>query len=160
MDLKFKWLEPFQLVDGSDRRLTYMMAEHDEERLRDVPGIYIFGRRHGENFTPVYVGQATRLKARVWNQFNNNRLMNSLQHTLNGSRELLIGEFVGRRGQQPKRVLDVVENGLIKLALAEGHELVNKHGTRIRSHAIEMSGSRTARSWLPGRHVKVEDRRG
>lgn len=160
MDLRFKWLEPFQLVDGARRGLTYMVADADQERLPDVPGIYIFGRRHGDGFTPVYIGQAGSLRSRVWFQLNNNRLMNSLEQARNGTRELLIGEFSARPGQRAKRALDIVERGLIKLALAEGHELVNRHGTRIRSHSVEMSGSRSARSWLPERHISFEDKKG
>lgn len=156
MDLQFNWLEPFQLVDGAAKRLTYCVSGEDEARLPVGPGVYIFGRRHGRDFSPVYVGKAVKLNTRLWQQFNNNRLMNSLRDAPNGSRELLIAEFVGRRGQQPKRVLPIVERGLIKLALAQDYEIVNKHGTRIRSHAVEMSGSRDARSWLPKRHVQFE----
>ena len=156
MNLKFRWLEPFQLVDGSPCRLTYMVAQGEEDRIPDGPGIYIFGRRHGAVFAPLYVGQAGNLRSRVSFQLNNNRLMNSLQSAPNGTRELLVGSFVAKQGQRTKPVLDIVERGLIKLALADGHEIVNKHGTRIRSHCVEMSGSRAARSWLPERHMQFE----
>lgn len=156
MTIKFRWLEPFRLVDGSAQRHTYVVTEADEERLPNSPGIYVFGRRHGAAFTPVYIGQAANLKTRIWSQFNNNRLMNSLEETPNGARELLVAQFISNRGQRVKKVLHLVERGLIKLALAEGFELVNKHGTHISSHAVEMSGSREARAWLPERHMKFE----
>jgi hypothetical protein len=69
---------------------------------------------------------------------------------------ILVGELITRGGQRAARAIQVVERGLIKLALAQGHDIVNVQGTRIRSHHIRMAGNREARSWLPSTTVQFE----
>src|SRR6266540_1327951 len=77
MDLQFKWLDPMPLVGGSAEHLTYRITNEDDKRLSEVPGIYILGRRHGVNFSPMYVGRAGGLRSRIWQQFTTNiKLMN------------------------------------------------------------------------------------
>ena len=154
MDLTIAWLPPFKLTDASKQRMTYTFDGLDD--LPDTAGVYVFGRRHGNAFSPLYVGKATIISRRIPQQLNNNKLMRALELAPNGRRELLIGEVMAKRGLQPERAIVVVERGLIKLALAQGHDLVNVSGTAIRSHTVHMSGDRAARDWLQTRRLQVE----
>lgn len=154
MDLHIAWLPPHPLRDGYRERLTYTLDDLDD--LPDSPGVYIFGRRHGDTFAPVYIGKALDLYRRIRQQLNNNRLMNALWDAPTGERQLLVGELVAKPGQRAERAIKIVERGLIKLALAQGHEIVNVQGARLHSHDIAMTGNRATRSWLPGSQLQFE----
>ena len=154
MEIHIDWLAPFTLRDGRNDLLTYTFEGIDS--LSNDAGIYVFGRRHGQIFTPLYIGKAENLSRRISQQLNNNRLMNALAQAPSGQRELLIGELHAKRGQQTDRVLRILESGLIKLALAQGNDIFNVHGTRIQSHTTLMTGNRLSRSWLPARELQFE----
>lgn len=81
-------------------------------------------------------------------QFNNARLMNGIKRAPAGYRVVLIGELVTKPGQQAERALDIIEAALIRYALAEGLELLNKQGTRIYRHTLKSRGDRESTSWL------------
>lgn len=148
MEIDVRWLQPIPLIDGSKELLIYTCESPDD--LPEGPGVYIFGRQHGDTFSPLYIGQATDLRQRILlQQFNNAKLMNGIKQAEAGSRMLLIGEVDLRGGQRVKRVLDVVESALIEYALANGHELLNKQGTRTPVHVINFTGNRTSRQVAP-----------
>lgn len=155
MELHLEWLPPYSLRRSKGVDLfTYTFDGVDD--LSAGAGIYVFGRRHGKRFAPLYVGKATDLSRRIPQQLNNNRLMNALVKAASGHRELLVGELHAKPGQQLAKVLKVLERGLIKLALAQGNDIVNKQGTKIRSHTAIMAGNRDARSWLPAHSLQFE----
>lgn len=58
---------------------------------------------------------------------------------------LLVGEYVTKPGQRIEKCLDLTERALIRYFLSEGHDLVNKQGTRIRRHELESTGRRPKR---------------
>jgi len=60
----------------------------------------------------------------------------------NGKRVLLAGRFIPRSGQQEDKCLSILERALIRYFLSEGHDLVNKQGTRLRRHEIDSVGSK------------------
>ena len=64
-------------------------------------------------------------------------------------RFLAVGEIIGKPGQSPASALNTVERSLIRHALAEDHDILNKMGTRERLHHIRSAGSRVGRGWLP-----------
>jgi hypothetical protein len=49
---------------------------------------------------------------------------------------VLAGKFISKRGQQEAKCLPLLEKALIRYFLSEGHDLVNKQGTRLRRHEI------------------------
>lgn len=156
MRIEVKWSRPLPLRDGSAELLTYTCDDLDPSL--DEPGVYIFARRHGDSVSPLYIGQASRLKQRVEQQFaNNTRLMNGLKQAGAGQRILLLGRVQFKRGQQLKQVLNVLESALIQHALTEGHELLNKQGTKTPVHTISFQGNRTSRCIAP-LHVNVRMR--
>lgn len=138
MQLTLEWGRPIPLKDASDQNLIYSL---DLERLPPQPGVYVFGRRWGNAFEALYVGKANRLRGRINQQMNNLRLMQHLKSARQGKRIVLAGQFVARSGQQTAKCLPLLERALIRYFLSEGHDLVNKQGTRIRRHEIASNGS-------------------
>jgi hypothetical protein len=145
MRFDLEWLPPISLKDGGDQNLIYTCERSD---LPEVPGIYIFGRRHGLSFEALYVGKATSVQGRVREQFKNLPLMKHVEGAKNGERILLVGRFVPHRGQQPDNCLPIIERALIRHYLERDDDLVNVHGTRLRTHEIQSTGA-GARHGIP-----------
>ena len=147
MEIDITWSKPIRLHDGWRDDLIYTCDEVDE--LPDEPGVYVFARSYGDSIVPLYIGRATSLATRLWQQFNNAKLMLRIQKASSGRRVLLVGELQLKRGQNVERVLDVVEPTLIEYAVAQGHDLINKQGTSPKVHHINSRGSREAKSVAP-----------
>jgi len=155
MKLHIEWTRPHKLRDGSKLNFIYTF---DTEKLPKSPGVYIFARRWGASFEALYVGKATGLRGRIKNQFNNLRLMQHLKNAKAGNRVVLAGALRTRPGQQRAKSLDLVERALIRYFLSEGHDLVNKQGTRLRRHEVVSDGSHPKRAFP--RHIFVEKAKG
>ena len=101
----------------------------------------MFGRRYGRQFEALYVGKALNLRSRIRSQLKGNvALMCHVKGAKAGKRVVVIARAVTKPGQRIKKVLAIIERAFIKHFLAEGHDLVNKQGTRIRRHVIASSG--------------------
>ena len=138
MELQLDWMQPVALQNGAERNLTYTCDLSD---LPEKSGIYIFGRRFGSSFEALYVGKAQSIRSRIKTQLNNNRLMNHVRTARNGERLLLLGQFIAGPGQRTATCLPIIEHALIRHFLERGDDLVNVHGTRLRTHEIRSSGS-------------------
>ncbi|MEW6366530.1 MAG: hypothetical protein AB1714_18030 [Acidobacteriota bacterium] len=143
MKLHVEWSRPIQLRDASKDNMIYTL---DLNRVGTGAGIYIFGRRWGSQFEALYVGKASNsVRGRVKNHLNNLRLMQHLRNAKTGRRFVLTGEILTKRGQRLAKSLTLTERALIRYFLSEGHDLVNKQGTRIRRHELESSGKHPKR---------------
>lgn len=146
MKMVLEWTKPLVLKDASGENLIY---KADVDKLPAAPGIYIFGRRWGNGeFEALYVGKATRIRSRIKGHFNNLRLMQHLRNAKGGKRLILAGRLATRPGQQVAKCLTVIERGFIRHFLSEGHDLVNKMGTRLRRHEVNSTGKHPKR-FLP-----------
>lgn len=146
MKLHVEWARPFPLKDGTRENLIYTT---DLSKLPKTAGIYVFGRRWGTGFEALYVGKAQGIRGRVKGQLNNLRLMQHVKNAKTGKRILLVGKIVTKPGQQRDKVVRLVERALIRYFLSEGHDLVNKQGTRLRRHEVVSSG-RHPKRFIPG----------
>lgn len=156
MKIDLKWDKPIRLRDGSRVKQIYQCK--GLERVPNKPGIYIFARSFGKHVAPLYIGQALRLKDRIYGQFNNLHLMLGLQQAETGHRFLIVARLKLHPGQQKERVLNIVESAFIKHALSEGHDLLNQQGTKTHVHAIRSKGSNLSRKFAP-RAMYVERKR-
>lgn len=129
MDLRVTWHKPVKL--RKSRPGSTYIYELDQDSIPDKPGVYIFMRRFGKNLNPLYVGKAQNLKTRIGQQLVALKLMKGLENAEIGSRAVVFGEFVPRPGQSENRCLLLIEKALIRHFLSEGHDLLNKLGTRI-----------------------------
>jgi len=157
LKIDLKWERPFRLKDGSRFNLIYSCSGLDH--VVSKPGLYIFARRYGKSVAPLYIGQALKLRGRIEQQFNNVKLMTTLKKARSGRRILLVARLRLHPGQQKKKVLEIVESALIKHALAQGHDLINQHGTKTKVHAIRSEGNSSSKQVAP-RTMLVERKKG
>jgi hypothetical protein len=142
------WDKPIHLKDGAKFNQVYYCPSLD--RISNKAGVYVFARSFGAVVAPLYVGQASRLRNRIGQHFKNNvRLMISLKQADIGHRILLVGRLKLGRGQQKKKVLDIVESSLIKHALTQGYVLLNKQGVKTRVHTIKSKGNHSSKQVAP-----------
>jgi hypothetical protein len=147
LKIDLKWERPLRLRDGSRRNLIYDCS--GLKRLPNKPGVYVFARRFGKGVTPLYVGQALKLRTRIEQQFNNVRLMMGVKQAPAGHRILLAGRIILHPGQRKDKVLNIVESALMKRALADGHDLLNQQGTKTKVHTIRSKGNTSSRQVAP-----------
>ncbi len=151
MRLHIEWERPILLRDARDDNMIYGLAL---DKVPDEAGIYIFGRRWGSQFEALYVGKANSIRGRVKGHLNNLRLMQHLRNAKTGKRILLAGRVVTRRGQNLNKCLVLAERAFIRYFLSEGHDLVNKQGTRLRRHEVESSGRHPKRFFPRAMHLE------
>jgi hypothetical protein len=137
MKLQIEWSRPVQLRDASSQNMIYAL---DSGKVLSAAGIYVFGRRFGRQFEALYVGKAEWIRGRVKGQLNNLRLMQHLRNAKAGKRILLAGKLITKPGQRLTKCLALAERALIRYFLSEGHDLVNKQGTRLSRHELASTG--------------------
>ena len=137
MKLHVEWSRPIQLKDASKENMIYGI---DLNKVNAGTGVYIFGRRWGSQFESLYVGKARNVRSRVKGHLNNLRLMQHLRNAKTGKRIVLSGRLRTKPGQKLSKCLVLAERALIRYSLSEGHDLVNKQGTRLRRHELHSSG--------------------
>src|SRR6185437_13836402 len=100
MDLDIFWHPPVALTDGSKANLILTC---DLKKIPDEPGVYAFAREWGENIEPLYIGQASNLRARMKQHFQGNvPLMQQIRNASNGRKVVLVAEWQAKRGQQER----------------------------------------------------------
>ena len=133
MKIEIHWQRKLKMVPMRSDEVEY---DFDLDPIQDLPGVYIFLRKHGSVLSPLYVGKTTSLRRRM-TQYRNLQgdhaiqIMEAVRDAENGTRWLVFGEFNTKRGQQEDRLLEIVERAFIAHYLAQGHVLINTQGTRI-----------------------------
>src|SRR5688572_28890697 len=103
----------------------------------------------------LYVGMANNLRGRIKGQLNNLKLMLHVRHAQGGRRVILTGEIKTRPGQQTRTCLPIIERALIRYFLSEGHNLVNKSGTKLRGHEVHSVGKHPKRFFPKKMYVEL-----
>ena len=155
MKLLIDWYRPIRLNSAGKNTVGYTL---NLEKIPTRAGIYIFGRRWGTQYEALYVGKAGKIRGRVRTHFNNLKLMQHLRDAKSGTRFLLVGGLIRRQGQDLEKCLRLAERAMIRHFLSEGHDLVNKSGTRLRRHELRADGSYPKR-FFP-REVFLESAKG
>ncbi len=137
MRLQLEWTRQISLRSAVRQNLIYSV---DQDKLPSAAGVYVLGRCYGGGFEALYVGKANDIRGRLRGQFKNLPLMMHVKKAKNGKRVVLTGCFQPKPGQKLAKCLPIVERALIRYFLSEGHDLVNKQGTRLRRHEIASSG--------------------
>jgi hypothetical protein len=138
MKIEIHWQRKLKMVPMRSDEVEY---DFELDPIPDLPGVYIFLRKHGRVPSPLYVGKTTSLRRRMA-QYRNLQgdhavqIMEAVRHAENGARWLVFGVFKTKRGQQEDRLLEIVERALIAHYLAQGHVLINTQGTRIPTNEI------------------------
>ena len=151
LNIEAAWSKPIKLSEATSG-VAYECP--DLEFIPEDPAVYIFGRAHGENVAPIYIGRALDLRQRMEQQFDSVKLMSRLKDAANGTRFLIYCVPILKRGQKATKVLKVMEDALIAHALAEGYELRQKQGTLRPNHTIKFAGNRTSEA-IAGRLIRL-----
>jgi hypothetical protein len=153
MPIEGSWQKPLTLRDTSQ---GYSLSPEDEDLLTAAPAVYVFGRNYAETATPLYIGQTLDFRRRILREhFDSIRFMNALKAFPHGERFLLWCTFSSQ--WRIRRILDVLERGLIDKALTEGHQLINIRGVRTPTHEFKFTGNRISEQ-IAGRRMLVRKR--
>jgi hypothetical protein len=145
MDLNLEWGKPLPLRKSTGNTIYAL----DLEKIPRTTGVYIFLRLHGDSVNVLYVGKADNLKGRIKRQLDAVRLMKGIENAPTGKRWLVYAEFKPKQGQRAN-CLRLIERGLIRYYLAQGNELLNIQGIRIRKHSLTSErSSAIARRMIP-----------
>jgi len=140
MEIDATWAVPIDLTPiGDGYRL-------DLDVIGDHPAVYLIARRHGDRSVPLYIGRTAKLQRRMRQHFDSLRFMRALSDFPSGTRFLAWSTFRLKQGQRLKRVMGIVERGLILHALSEGHQLINIQGTRTPVDTVNFTGNLAARN--------------
>ena len=154
MKIRIDWTQPI-LLRAQRRDVGYLI---DLDKIPAAAGVYVFGRKYGSGFEALYVGQSKNMRSRVKIHLNSLRLMKFLRDAKNGGRVLYAGAIVTGQGQRLEKLMNITERALMRHFLAEGHDLANKQGTRLRRHEIAAEG-RHPQGFIP-RNMFVERHKG
>lgn len=146
MKIEGSWSQPIQLKKGPEGGLIYTL---DLQKLPAVPGVYVFGRRHGENIVPIYIGQTLSVRGRIKSHLESLPLMRAIENSASGGRFLIYCTVKAGSAEKAKKHIRVVERALILHAQSEGHEIINKQGTKLPTDTISFVGNRTSEAIAP-----------
>lgn len=138
-----KWRESLTLRMHRDGGVSVELGE-----IPTGPGVYIFLRKHGKKFDALYVGKTKGLQGRIKNQLNNLHLMKEVRNSGNGSKMLMIGEFIPKPGQQMDPSLLRIEKALIRHFVSHNDSLLNVQGTKLKLATVR-SERRDLKTFLP-----------
>jgi hypothetical protein len=158
MKIELEWEGPITLKPVNTGGYKF---EAIEEELPTHAGIYVFARKFGPSFYPIYIGKAGNVRTRLKTQFKSLPLMVKVKNwnqtnaedesrALNGTRVLFIGSLAKPNSVvQVKKALGIAERSLIEHALTEGHNIVNIQMTKTKYDEVTSSGVKGHRSFAP-----------
>jgi len=100
---------------------------------------------------PLYIGRSKNLYNRIWEHFETTTFMKQIAKSPRGEKVLIMGKYISKPGQSSERAIAIVEKALIAHALTEGHELLNKAGTKTPTHEVRFSGFNKAKQFSDGK---------
>lgn len=146
MKIDATWSQPLPLAKDRTGKLVYTL---DLEKLPQKPGVYVFGRQHGESIAPIYIGETMTLRSRVKKHLESVPLMHAVRDAAGGSRFLIYCTIKSRSEEKSKKQVEILERALILHSQTEGHHLVNKKGTKLPTDTICFIGNRTSEAIAP-----------
>jgi len=151
VNIELLWRTPLDLIETSPSdSQDYLLDNDSARRVPEKAGIYVFARRFGTLYEPLYVGQADNLRLRINQHLKTNvALMKAMREAKSGARSILIAEIRTRQGQQVQRVLDIVERAFIAEAVRSGSSLVNRQLVAQNFHEIASTGAKASRGPFP-----------
>jgi hypothetical protein len=146
MKIEATWSQPIPLIKDKSGKLIYTL---DLKSLPAKPGVYVFGRKHGSTVVPIYIGETLSVRGRIKWHLDSLPLMRAIEQSHTGRRFLIYCTVKAGTTDKAKKHIGVLERALILHAQGEGHELVNKRGTKLPTDTISFSGNRTSEAIAP-----------
>ncbi len=143
MATDLKLFGPFA-VKCTDTRARVKQIDSSAEFWAAIPqeiptknGVYVFARRAGKGFQPIYVGKATKgFRQEALSPSNLKKYNRALA---NGERGTPVMFFVapdGKKNKVPRPICDEIETFLIQLAVRKNPNLMNDKKTALAQWSI------------------------
>jgi hypothetical protein len=146
MKIEAAWSKPIPLKKDSSGELIYQL---DLDELPDEAGVYVFGRKYGDGYAPIYIGETLSIRRRIKDHLKSVPLMKAIENAPNGGRFLIFCTVSAGTKEKAKKHVGIIEKALILHAQAEGHELFNQKGTKLPTDTITFTGNRTSECIAP-----------
>ena len=146
MKIEATWVKPITLKKDPNEQLIYTLNLGE---LPEEPGVYVFGRKHGESIAPIYIGETANIRSRIKNHLDSIPLMRAIENAASGGRFLIYCTVKTNSPERAKKHIRIIERALILHAQGEGYEIINKKGTRLPTDTITFTGNRTSESIAP-----------
>lgn len=148
MKIHATWQKPQTLFKTKNGNFIY---ETNLENFPKVPSCYMIYNQHGNASRKIlYIGQALNLKSRIKYQLNNLELMNEILKSVTGSKRIIfcIIQFKSKQSNDKKKVMNILENNLIKIAILNNHPLLNKQGKKLTDGEIILDNNTISKALL------------
>jgi hypothetical protein len=150
VNIKIDWQEPIQLTYHKKIKVT---VKDLTEKIERRPGVYFFSRKYGHAFEPFYIGETISILGRLKSHLKNRDIAYALEglggtRIKGGARYFHYG-YLDHNANHPKKYLAIVQRYLIRQAIAEGCNVLNKNLTTRRFHSLEFNGSAIGRAIFP-----------
>jgi hypothetical protein len=145
MRIIIDWQEPIAVT-----RHKHLLFSKNEipASVEERSGIYFFSRVHGNTIEPFYIGRSINVRKRLRDHLGSAKITEVLREVeeiktvRKGARWFSFGYLMPSKGSRDvDKVLALAERYLIRQALADGHTLINDHGTKFKTHDISFTGS-------------------
>lgn len=158
MKIELAWEAPLSLKPVNTGGYKF---EEIEEQLPASAGIYVFARKFGSSYSPIYIGKAQNLRTRLRAQFRSLPLMVKVKNwnqvdaedaslAVSGKRVLFIARLTKPTTSiSIDKALGISERALIEHALTEGYNIVNIQMTKTRYDEVESIGFTGTESFSP-----------
>jgi hypothetical protein len=154
MEIDVKWQKALELKE--DRKGNLIYACPQQSKIPEKAGVYVFLRKFGKSYEPLYVGETGNLRRRIRQHLENNlRLMRAIENLEIGKRLILVGVIRFKPGQKALTVQRLLQEALIRHCLSGGHELLNQHGVSPKVHTVAFAGNRVSENVF-GRRLLVQ----
>lgn len=150
MLVRIEWQKPIQLT----RHKRIMITERElADIVQKRPGVYFFSRKYGNSFEPFYIGETKSILGRLKSHLKSREIAYALEGLGDtpikaGTRFFHFGYLINN-STDPKKYLDIVQRYLIRQAISEKCNVLNKNLTRKKLHFIEFSGDPKGRAIFP-----------
>jgi hypothetical protein len=141
MVINATWSKPKKLENGKKHNLIYFV---NSDKIPEVPRCYKFYTNFGGSISIHYIGRGNNLKSRVETQLNNARLMIGIKNSMIGKKYIMYCTIEGGNKTQIDKSVSL-EKQMIKFATLEGHELINKIGTKLKFDTVNFTGNASSR---------------
>jgi hypothetical protein len=150
MNIQIEWQKPIQLTYHKKIIVTEKYLSTVVEKRS---GFYFFSRKFGNSFEPFYIGETTSVLGRLKTHLKSKDIAYALEELGNtpikaGVRYFHFGYLVNNPAE-PKKYLEIVQKYLIRQAIAEQCNVLNKNLTKKKFHFIEFSGDAKGRAIFP-----------
>lgn len=155
---------PFDVVKLNAREIDFFNSDNAKQLYKQVngaalyardKGCYVFARRHGDSYTPLYVGKTTRqdFQSEVFALQKQKKCIMGLLKPTRGQLVLFLLSADRKPGGVSKETIKALEKYLIREAVRRNPNLWNEQGTK--PDPFQVFGIHNARRGKPRLEISL-----